>query len=91
MLVTEFSFEMGEREKHTIAFRYVRWTGSVQAQCDGAEIWRDRVFFRFQTPTLYATIGREEIHELRIDLLRPTFFGNRTVLVHVDNVLVGEY
>ena len=43
LFVTEFSFDIGTKEKHKISFRYSKWMGRITLKSDGIDIARTTV------------------------------------------------
>jgi len=92
LFVTEFEFEVGEKEKHEINFKYSKWLGDITIKSDGVVIAKNRVLLAGQSPIINVSVGNSEKHNLRFDV-RPQglFFLKPTIAVYVDDKLFKDY
>ena len=88
------TFEVGQREKHSVVFSFDKFWGSLSVRVDGRTVVRDlRTFSLDLTKTYSLTVGAEETHEVRIEKHRARFLAGvrpQPVQAYVDDVLVAE-
>jgi hypothetical protein len=91
----EFEFEIGDNEKHKIAFSYDKFWGKLNILVDGKNVVNDiRLASITLTKAYNFKIGEKETHEIRIEKIRPLFLAglrSNTYKVYVDGKLFKQY
>ncbi len=91
----QFSFEVGEQEKHVVSFEFNQMLGNVSIKVDDREVASD---FRLLSLSLVKSyefvVGTHERHAVRIEKRRKLFlagFRPQKYRVFVDGRLVAEH
>jgi hypothetical protein len=94
----DFEFEVGEAEKHRVAFHWGQLLGRVNIRVDGEEVVQKNqaiTFFRSpKTRRFEFSVGQEEVHPVVIEKTAARFLGGarkQKCRAFVDGALVGEY
>lgn len=92
LFVYEFEFEVGDTEKHTVSFRYEKWTGGITVKVDGEIVSNTRLWVIGQMPLITITVGKEEKHEVQFDVNSGGyFFIKPRIIVSVDSKIVKRF
>lgn len=85
------TFDVGNSEKHHVAFSYSTMTGAVKILVDDKEYSSSRVMFVGHTP-FTLQVGDKEKHTVRLELDNPLFFAFRgsDLKVFVDEKLLRQ-
>lgn len=90
-----FSFEVGETERHAVAFYFNQFWGNLDIRVDGKKQLRDFRIISFKLTKAYELyIGVQEGHNVRIEKTRKLFlagFRKSSYKVFVDGELAHEY
>jgi hypothetical protein len=91
----EFTIEVGTEEKHQVHFSFDQTFGKVQVEVDGKKVALDWRWFTLHRTRRYEfSVGRDETHDIVIDLTRKSVVGgfrSQTCQVFVDGEAVGTY
>ncbi len=91
----DFTTEIGTEEKHQLHVTFDQTLGKVEVQVDGRNVALDwRSFSLHRTRHYDLSVGREETHDVRIELTRKAEVGgfrDQTCRVLVDGAPVGSY
>ena len=91
----EFTIEVGSQEKHEIHLSFDQTFGKVQVAVDGKNVALDwRSFTLHRTRRYDFSVGRDETHDIVIELTRKSVVGgfrSQTCQVFVDGASVGTY
>lgn len=91
----KFSFEVGVNEKHIVDFSFNQFLGNLSIHADGKKLISDfRMFSLSLTKSYEFTVGKDEIHHVKIDKIRKLVFAGlrRTKYkVFIDGVLTNEF
>jgi hypothetical protein len=91
----EFTIEVGTEEKHQVHLSFDQAFGKVQVAVDGKNVALDwRSFALHRTRRYDFSVGRDEIHDIVIELTRKSVVGgfrSQTCQVFVDGESVGTY
>ncbi len=92
--IHEFSFEVGNDEKHTVFFQYEKWTGKVSVKVDDVEVYKTYILFIFQAypRTFSISVGSKENHQVKFDFVPGAFFFIKPkITAYVDSKVVKIY
>ena len=68
----KFTVEIGEKEKQVIYFSFNKFWGNIKISVNGKTIIRDLRMFSFDLVKPYEfKVGDKEIHNVRIEKIRP--------------------
>jgi hypothetical protein len=88
----QFSFEVGEREHHSVEFSFNQMWGNLKITVDGEPVYRDLRTFSLSLVKRYElTVGDEEEHEVVIEHERKLLLAGlrpQKYRVYVDGELV---
>ena len=93
----DFAFEVGDEEKHRVAFHWGQLYGRVRVTVDDVEIVQHHrpVLFGSTARRKFAfSVGQHEVHDVVIEKISHRFLGGarkQTCHAFVDGELVGEY
>ena len=93
----DFTFEVGDEEKHQVAFHWGQLLGRVRVTVDDVEIVQHNrpVMFASTGRRRFAfSVGQDEVHEVVIEKISHRFLGGarkQKCNAFVDGELVGEY
>lgn len=91
----QFSFEVGEHEKHTVSLDYNQMIGLLSIKVDNREVVNELRMFSLSLVRKYEfEVGVAERHTVRIEKERKLFFAGlrkQKYRVYVDGRLVGEH
>ena len=90
-----FTFNVGKAETHDIDFHFNQFWGNLEIMVDGKSIKNTIRFLSFSlTKTYEFDVGINEIHNIRIDVIRKLFladFREYNAEVYVDGKLMHKY
>jgi len=93
--VIEFHFEVGEHERHDVAFRFNRSLGPLTISVDRQRVVRKfRIFSGSSTERYQLSVGETERHDVVIEKRRQGFLGgfsSQECVAYVDDTEVGRY
>jgi hypothetical protein len=93
----DFEFQVGDTEKHRVAFHWGQLFGRVRITVDYVEVLGENKAVRLSSPTVRTfefSVGDAEQHAVRIEKIRKRFLGGarkQACRAYVDDALVGEY
>jgi hypothetical protein len=91
----DFDFEVGESERHNVAFRFDQLWGPLEISVDGKRVVKKLAIFSFKRTGRYEfTVGSSEPHEVRIEKSRKALLGgfqSQECAAFVDGQEVGRY
>jgi len=93
----DFAFDVGDQEKHRIAFHWGQLFGRVRVTVDDVEVVQHNRAFSFGStvPRKFEfSVGQSEVHAVVIEKTSPRFLGGarrQKCRAFVDGELVGEY
>lgn len=91
----QFSFEVGEQEKHTVSLDFNQMIGTMRIAVDGRDVVNELRMFSLSLVKAYEfTVGVNERHAVRIEKHRKLFFAglrNQKYRVFIDGQLLREY
>src|ERR1700722_5454772 len=91
----EFEFEVGETERHNVAFRFDQLLGPLQISVDGKPVIRKFEMFSLKRVGHYEfSVGAHEPHEVRIEKIRKALMGGfqaQECVTFVDGQEIGRY
>jgi hypothetical protein len=91
----KFTVEIGENEKQVIFFSFNKFWGNLKISVNGKTILKDVRMFSVNLVKQYEfKVGQTEIHNIRIEKIRPLIFaGFRTneYKIYVDGNLYKEF
>jgi hypothetical protein len=93
----DFVFEVGDTEKHHVAFHWGQLFGRVRITVDFTEVVQENKALRFTSKpvrTFEFSVGDTETHAIVIEKTRKRFLGGarkQSCRAFVDGELVGEY
>lgn len=89
-----FSFEVGEKEKHLINFHRNSFWGNVHIKVDGQKVYQSFESFSVHLKANYnIKIGIHEEHDIKIIKTRPLLFAgfrHQQYRIFVDGNLINE-
>lgn len=86
----DFTFEIGEKEKHTIRFFFETFIGRVQIYVDGIKKHSSLKMINGDA-SFNLVVGQEEVHNLLFQIKMPFLYGafrERSVFVYDNNTLI---
>lgn len=91
----DFSFEVGDQEKHTVHFVFNQTWGGLTISVDGVAVVKQTQLISLTTTTRHPfTVGVEEKHEVVIEKKRKLMyaaFRPQVAIVYVDGRVIGQY
>ena len=91
----QFSFEVGEHERHTVRLDYNQMVGTMLIRVDDQVVINELRVFSLSLVRKYEFfVGTEERHAVRIEKERKLFLAglrNQKYRVYVDGRLIREY
>ncbi|MBD0371841.1 MAG: hypothetical protein ICV60_13460 [Pyrinomonadaceae bacterium] len=91
----QFSFEVGEHEKHLVSLNFDQMIGTMRIYVDNQEVVNElRMFSISLVKTYDFVVGVNERHAVRIEKRRKLFLAglrNQKYRVFVDGQLIREY
>jgi len=91
----EFSFDVGESERHTVHFYFDQWSGFLTISVDGKRVIRDWRLISFGLTKSYRfSVGDTERHDVVIVKERKLVgaaFRSQICRVFIDSKPAGEY
>lgn len=91
----QFSFEVGEHEKHTVGLNFDQMMGTMRIYVDNQEVVNElRLLSLSLVKTYEFVVGANERHAVRIEKRRKLFLAglrNQKYRVFVDGQLIREY
>lgn len=91
----DFEFEVGEAERHSVAFQFDQLWGPIKISVDGKQVVRKLSMFSFRRTNHYEfSVGSSEPHQVRIDKTRKAVVGGfqaQECVTFVDGLEVGRY
>ena len=91
----QFSFEVGEHEKHTVSLDFNQMIGTMRITVDGRDVVNElRMFSLSLVKTYEFSVGVEERHAVKIEKHRKLLLAglrNQKYRVFIDGQLVREY
>lgn len=91
----KFEFEVGEKEKHTVSFRFNKFWGGLKIKVDDRTRISDfRMFSMDLVETYRFSVGVQERYEVRIEKIRPQFFAgfrSNDYKVYLNEMLYKSY
>ncbi len=93
----DFAIEVGEQEKHQVAFHWGQFFGHVRITVDETPVVKKNQPFTLRTPRTRKfefSVGQAEIHDVVIEKTRKRVLGGarkQECKVLIDGVVVGEY
>jgi hypothetical protein len=94
----DFEFDVGEEEKHRVAFHWGQLWGKLRITVDGVEVvQKNQPFSLFRSTKVRKfefSVGEPESHAVVIEKTKPRFMGGarrQRCRAFVDGELYGEY
>jgi hypothetical protein len=91
----EFEFEVGESERHSVAFRFDQLWGPLKICVDGKPVIKKFEMFTLRPTRRYEfSVGSSEPHEVRIEKSRKALVGGfqaQECVTYVDGREAGRY
>jgi hypothetical protein len=93
----DFAFDVGEEEKHRVAFHWGQLFGRVRITVDFMKVLEENHAVSLgssATRKFEFSVGETEVHEVLIEKTRKRFLGGarkQACRAYVDGELVGEY
>ena len=93
----DFAFEVGEHEKHMVAFHWGQLWGKVKITVDDQEVVQQNKALNIRSPrtrTFELSVGEHEVHPVVIEKTKKAFLGGarkQTCRAFVDGELIAEY
>ena len=91
----EFEFEVGESERHSVAFRFDQLWGPLKISVDGKPVIKKFEMFTLKPTRHYEfSVGSNEPHEVRIEKSRKALVGGfqaQECVAYVDGQEAGRY
>jgi hypothetical protein len=91
----EFEFEVGESERHKVAFRFDQLLGPLEISVDGKPVIKKFEMFSLRRTGRYEfSVGSSEPHEIRIEKRRSALVGGfqaQECVTYVDGEETGRY
>lgn len=90
----QLEFDVGRRERHHVVYRFNQMWGGLQITVDGVPVVNTVRTYSLSTTNCYEfVVGKNEIHQVRIEKLRSAFLAGvqpQVVTAYVDGVKVAE-
>jgi hypothetical protein len=94
----DFAFDVGEQEKHRVAFHWGQLFGRARITVDFMKVMEENQAVRLRgtkaTRKFEFSVGDAEVHEVLIEKTRKRFLGGarkQACRAFVDGELIGEY
>ena len=91
----DFEFEVGENERHNVAFQFDQLWGPLKISVDGKRVVRKLGIFSLRRTNRFEfSVGSSEPHQVRIDKTRRALVGGlqaQECVTFVDGQEVGRY
>jgi hypothetical protein len=91
----EFEFEVGESERHNVAFQFDQLWGPLKISVDGKPVIKKFEMFTLKPTRHYVfSVGSSEPHEVRIEKSRKALVGGfqaQECVAYVDGRETGRY
>jgi hypothetical protein len=91
----DFDFEVGEAERHNVAFTWDQLWGPMKISVDGKQVVRKRGWFSLRRTKGYEfSVGSTEIHQVRIAKTAQSPMGGfqgQECVAYVDGQEIGRY
>jgi hypothetical protein len=91
----DFEFEVGETERHSVAFHFDQLLGPLRISVDGEPVVRKFKIFNFKRVERYEfSVGSSEPHQVRIEKDRKAIVGGfraQECVTYVDGHEVGRF
>ncbi|HEX4434782.1 MAG TPA: hypothetical protein VH012_08125 [Acidimicrobiales bacterium] len=91
----DFEFEVGESERHNVAFRFDQLWGPLVISVDGQPVIKKLEVFSLRRTGRYEfSVGSSEPHQVRIEKTRQALVGGfqgQECVAYVDGHEVGHY
>jgi Fas apoptotic inhibitory molecule (FAIM1) len=91
----DFEFEVGETERHNVAFEWDQLWGPMTISVDGKRVVRKLGMFTLRRTSGYEfSVGSTETHKVRIEKTRKALVGGfqpQECVTYVDGQEVGRY
>ncbi|HEX4128053.1 MAG TPA: hypothetical protein VHX67_10780 [Acidimicrobiales bacterium] len=91
----DFEFEVGESERHNVAFEFDQLWGPLKISVDGKRVIKKLGMFSLKQTSRYEfSVGSSEPHEVRIEKSRKALLGGfqaQECVAYVDGEEVGRY
>jgi hypothetical protein len=91
----DFEFEVGETERHNVAFHFDQLWGPLRISVDGKPVVRKWGAFSFKRTKGYEfSVGSTEPHQVRIEKTRKAVAGGfqaQECVAYVDGQETGRY
>jgi hypothetical protein len=90
----DFEFEVGENERHNVAFQFDQLWGPLKISVDGKRVIRKLGMFSLRRTRGYEfSVGSSEPHQVRIEQTRKAVVGFQAqeCVAYVDGQEMGRY
>src|ERR1700722_17194207 len=91
----DFEFEVGESERHNVAFQFDQLWGPLKISVDGKPVFRKLGMFSLRRTSGYEfSVGSSELHQVRIEKTRKALVGGfqaQECVAYVDGQEMGRY
>jgi hypothetical protein len=91
----DFEFEVGESERHKVAFHFDQLWGPLVISVDGKKVVKKLGMFSLKRTGSYEfSVGTNELHEVRIEKTRKALVGGfqaQECVAYVDGQEAGRY
>jgi hypothetical protein len=91
----DFEFEVGESERHNVAFQFDQLWGPLKISVDGKPVIRKLGMFSLRRTSGYEfSVGSSELHQVRIEKTRKALVGGfqaQECVAYVDGQEMGRY
>ena len=91
----DFEFEVGETERHNVAFQWDQLWGPLKISVDGKPVVQKLGMFSLRRTTGYEfSVGSDETHQVRIAKTRQAPLGGfqaQECVAYVDGQEIGRY
>jgi hypothetical protein len=91
----DFEFEVGENERHNVAFQFDQLWGPLKISVDGKRVIRKLGMFSLRRTSGYEfSVGSSELHQVRIEKTRKALVGGfqaQECVAYVDGQEMGRY
>jgi len=91
----DFEFEVGETERHNVAFQFDQLWGPLKISVDGKPVIRKWGAFTLRRTSGYEfSVGSSELHQVRIEKTRKVAMGGfqeQECVAYVDGQEAGRY
>ena len=91
----DFEFEVGESERHNVAFQIDQMWGPLKISVDGKPVIRKLGMFSLRRTSRYEfSVGSSEPHKVRIERTRRALVGGfqaQECVAYVDGQELGRY